>query len=108
MNNEKINWKEVVSKSGGRTIFLPEGFTNAAKEIEEKRASYNKDAVAMAKKEIAMKVATQQFFFELRKHFEKNGVADIWIKDLGFNTAALQDGEFVIDILEPASGPRSM
>lgn len=105
--SEKIDWKKVVSESGGRTLFLPEGFKTQAKEIEDERASYNEEATKMAKKEILMKVNTQVFFAELRKYFEKQGMKDIWIKDMGFNTAALQDGEFVIDIVEPASGPRN-
>lgn len=98
---EKRDWKKIVSESNGERAFLPDGFKSAAKEIEETRVEYNKDVIKMARKEIAMNMATQNLFYDLRKHLEKSGFMDIWVKDIGFEVEALSDGEFVVNISDP-------
>lgn len=97
----KINWEEIVAKSEGERIFLPAGFEKQAKEIEEKRAEYDKEVVVMAKKQLTINTAVNELFFELRKHLEKNGYPDIWIKDVGYEEAALKEGKLVVNITNP-------
>lgn len=99
--SEKIDWKKIVAESGGTRIFLPSGFEKNAKEIEEKRAEYDKEVIVMAKKQLTINIAVEDLFFELRKHLEKNGYPDIWIKDVGYDSSALKEGQLVVNITDP-------
>lgn len=96
----KIDWKKAVSESNGTRLFLPEKFTKQVEEVENRRVMYNGEVQRMAKKEILMNFETQKVFIELREHLEKNGYPDIWVKDIGFDTEALKEGIFVINIRE--------
>ena len=84
LNQEKRNWSKIVSESGGKSIFLPDGFKKAAKEWRDLREDYNAQVLVMAKKELTLNVALQNLFFELRKFLDKNGRSDIYLKDIGF------------------------
>lgn len=99
-NLEKRNWNKIVSESRGQLIFLPEGFVKAAEEWKELRGDYNKFVATMAKKEMTLNETFQNIFFELRRYLEKNGQPDIYLKDIGFETTALEDGKFIVSIRE--------
>lgn len=101
---EKRNWTKIVSESEGRLIFLPEGFKKAAKEWFDLRSDYNDQVKTMAKKELTLNIALQNLFFELRNYLEKNGHSDIYLKDVGFESGALEDGEFVVSLMDPNKG----
>jgi len=90
------DWNKIVESSKGELIFLPEESIDKAKEIEKQRVELNKKIIKINKLEIEMSMETQNMFFELRKNLEKNGIEDIWGKDIGFEGNALKDGKFVI------------
>lgn len=98
---QKTDWKKVVAESNGERMFVPEYLKKDAESIEVMRKDYNDRVLEMSEKEISMKVATQNLFFELRKHLAKNGYPDIWVKDIGFDNDALKDGVIVLNIFEP-------
>lgn len=100
MPNQNRNWKKIVSESNGRQMFVPDEFVERTKKIEEDRTAYNKEVVRIAAKEIALNMETQNLFFDLRKYLEESGNEDIWVKDIGFESEALKDGVFVINITE--------
>lgn len=107
MQLEKRDWNKIVAESAGQLIFLPEGFRGAALEWLASRKEYQKIAQEMSKKEITLNMAVQILLFELRKHLEKNGHPDIYIKEIGFETTALEDGKFIVNIdVPPNLGPR--
>lgn len=97
---DKIDWKKKVAESNGEMIFLPDSFTGAAEDIEKSRKEFNEMILKVAEKEIALNMATQTMFYDLRKHLAKNGVSDVWTKQLGFNAQALKEGKFVVNVLE--------
>lgn len=96
----KHDWTKIVSESNGNRIFLPTSFKGAQEDLEKIRKAYNADAVKMAEREIRMTMATQNMFFELREHLAKNGQPDIWVKDIGFEQNALDEGVFIVNISE--------
>lgn len=108
MSEQKRDWNKIVADSANALIFLPSGFTKAAEEWLELRSKYNALVKEMAQKEITLNMALQNLFFEVRKYLAKNGRDDIWVKDVGFESNALDDGKFVINIIEPGGnrGPR--
>jgi hypothetical protein len=97
---QKINWDKVVADSNGTAIFLPEKFVKDAEEVERLRKEFNSKVGEMAEREITMNMATQNMFFALRKYLSENGHTDIWQKDIGFNVEALNDGKFVVNLMD--------
>ena len=97
-NLEKRDWNKIVSESNGQMIFLPEGFKKAAEEWKDLREKYNEYVIMMAEKEMALNEAFQNIFFELRRNLKNSGHRDIYLKDIGFETTALQDGKFIVTI----------
>jgi hypothetical protein len=92
----KIDWNKMVSESNGAFIFLPESLKKEAEELEKIRVAYNKETNAMAKKEIKMNIGNQNLFVKLREYLEQNGHSDIWMKEIGFNADALNEGKYVV------------
>jgi len=97
---KKKSWEEIVAESNGTRIFLPDGFKGAAKDWSTMRDEYNKSIKVMAEKELTLQVALQNLFLEVRRYLSKNGYEDIWTKDTGFNTEALKEGKFIVEIVD--------
>lgn len=100
MAAEKRDWKKLVAESGGTMIFLPDQFLKAAQEVESLRQDFNKEVARMAEKEIGMQVKSNTVFYELRKYLAKNGMPEVWLKMTGWNSDALNEGVFIVNISE--------
>lgn len=100
MPAQKIDWKKVVTDNSATMLFLPDGFKKAQDELDASRKKFNEEAVKMAEKEIRMNVANNDFFLELRIYLAKNGYPDIWVKQIGFNSEAIKEGVYIVNILE--------
>lgn len=98
MPTGKHDWKKIVSESNGTRAFLPDGFKKQMDELEVKRKEFNADMVKAAKREIAMQVANNNLYLAIREHFEKQGYPDIWVKDIGFDANALEEGTYILNI----------
>lgn len=90
-------WNDRVLQSVGNSFFIPEEFQDEFKEIERLRHEFNSKAVEMAQKEITLNMATQNFFFKLRQHVGKSTMPDIWVKEVGMDAQALDDGFFIVN-----------
>ena len=108
MSSEKRDWKKIVNESNGTRIFLPDQFTEKAKEFKEKREDLFEYLKAAAEKEITMNMLSQNTLFELRQYLAKNGFEDIWSKEMGWDTEALNEGFFVINIIEELPQPKQL
>ncbi len=93
-------WQKVIDGSNGVSRFLPDSLTEDAENVERLRRDLNEEIARVAKKEIALNIATQNLFFEARRQFEGSGLDNIWVKDVGFNTDALEEGLFVVNITQ--------
>lgn len=94
------DWNKIVSESNGALMFLPAGFEGAAKEWLDLRTEYNALVKKMAQKELTLNMALQNLFFEFRKNLAKTGHEDVWLKDIGFESNALEDGKFVVSMMD--------
>lgn len=97
--NQK-RWADIVAKSNGNSLFLPEGFMKDWEEIDTMRMSYNEKMVKMAEEEIHMNVKMQAFWLKVREHLAKNGYPDVWVKQIGSEEGALKQGIVVINLTE--------
>lgn len=98
----KRDWAEIVKKAtDGTRVMVPESLLPLAKKAEEMRIEFEKEAKKMAKMEILMANEQGEFFVAMRKYLEENGHSGAWVHSIGFEMAALKDGEFVINISEP-------
>ena len=96
----KKTWEEIVKDSKGQLQFLPDVFTNQAEVLKELRDDLNLEIKRIAKKEINLNVKTQNLFFEIRENLEKNGLDDVWVKDINFESSALKEGKNVLVIMD--------
>jgi hypothetical protein len=95
---EKRNWPQLCSDSNGQMIMVPDKFSAEFKEVEKARKEFNSFLNEIAEREIRLNFQTQKVFFALREYFAKNGLTDIWSKDVGLNLDALKDGSFVVNV----------
>lgn len=93
-------WQEAVNASNGVSVFLPDSLVEEAEEIDKLRQDLNEEIARVAKKEIALNVATQNLFHACRQKLEDAGRTDIWVKDVGFNADALEDGVYVVNVTQ--------
>lgn len=100
----KMDWKKYVEESNGSAILLPSDFTTQQDKMEKLRQVFNAEAVKMAEKEIRMSVENNNLFLKIREHLAKNGHPEIWVKEIGFNAAALAEGVFIINVREGRPG----
>lgn len=95
---EKRDWNKIVSESKGDMVFLPKEFMGAGEDWFRTRKEYNDLVAVMAEKELSLNMAFQNLIFEVRKYLKKNGRPDIFIKDVGFEEAALEEGKMIINL----------
>ena len=104
---EKRNWKEIVDKSNGTSMFLPEKFLETAKAWQERRVAFEKKVADLAAEESSIANVFQNLIFSIRTHYAENGRPEIWTSDVGFNSEALKDGEYIFDIVQTPGEKRS-
>lgn len=93
-------WQEAVDKSQGSRVFLPDALVEDAEAVEEMRKDLNAEIQRIAKKEIALNVATQNLFMAFREKLEESGREDIWVKEVGFDVDAREAGLFVVNVTD--------
>lgn len=97
-----FDWKDVVAKSEGSSVFLPDELLDRAKEIKKEDEEYSKILEEIvAKKELELSIKNQNLWLDIRHWLEKNGRKDIFAKDCGWNTDARKEGVFIVNISDP-------
>jgi hypothetical protein len=99
---EKIqrDWNKIVADPKNGLQFVPESLLPAVKAWNDKRKELNEYIKQAAKLENETTNLLYNAVFDIRKYFEKNGVDDIWTKDIGFQTEALKEGIFILEVRE--------
>jgi len=97
MDKNKRDWKDIIEKSNGTMMMMPDLFIQDMKDIENDRKELNEYLIGAAEREIKLNVRTQNMFLSLREYLVKNGLKNVWAKDIGLNVAALEDGKFVVN-----------
>jgi len=100
-NRTKQEWLDLIDKSEGQMVLLPESLNEKAETFRKIREEFLMMVRKMAKMEIEQSVLVNEIVYEMRKDLEAKGHADVWTKDIGFNTDALESGGFVMNVNEP-------
>ncbi len=98
---EKRDWKEIVAKSNGQAVFVPDALVEDVKKWAEQREAFNKIVNDIAQKENGLKVTFTNVMYKLQEYFAENGKPEIWSMDMGFNTEALKEGVYILNVQEP-------
>lgn len=101
MTEIKRDWDKVVKESNGALVHVPEALLEKSKKWSEKRDDFNKFINEVAKKENDLKVTFTNLMYEIQSYYAENGHPDIWSMDIGFETNALKEGIFILNIQEP-------
>lgn len=97
----KRDWDKIVKESNGSVVQIPEALLGKTKAWSEKRDDFNKLINEVAKKENDLKVTFTNLMYEIQSYYAENGRPEIWSMDLGFNTDALKEGVYILNISEP-------
>lgn len=100
MGLPKRDWVKIVKESNGQQVFLPEELNGEMVEIERERVAFDERLLELSEIEIRLKKKQQDLMFKFREIMSKRGVKT-WNKDVGFETSALSEGVFVVNILNP-------
>lgn len=106
MNEEKRDWKKLVAESNGKLMFVPEQFLEAVKEWNEYREKLKVMIAETSQLELKTRVKLDTVSLAMREYFAQNGRKDIWTADVGLESGALKDGQFIISIVDPIPGQR--
>lgn len=101
----KRDWNNLIANSRGPMFRTPSELLEQAKAWQAKRLEFSKEANRLAKMENEISLDFQKLIYALRKFFEDAGRTDIWTCDIGFNTEALKEGEYIIDVLKAERTP---
>jgi hypothetical protein len=93
----KRDWKEIVDKSNGKSLFAPDSLIEKIKAYDAKRKAFAKRINEVAKDEVETNVMFQNLILDIRKHYA-DADPEIWSADVGFNSDALREGQFIINI----------
>ncbi len=94
------DWKKVVEESKGQSIFVPDRFLDAVKKWNDARLELNQVINSLAARENDVSHIFRNTMYDMQKYFAENGKPDIWTKDIGFDTNALAEGVFILNIVE--------
>lgn len=102
MAQEKREWLKLCEESNGTMFIVPEALKARCEEFKKNRDEFQAVLESMAKQEIEQSVLVNEIVYQFRLWLEKNGHAKNWQKDVGFNTDALEEGVFVLNVSEPS------
>lgn len=94
----KRDWKKLVEESAGLMKFVPPELLEAVKQWNANRVDFQKKVNEIAKLENSMSLEFTTMIYGLRKYFEDAGIDGVWTMDMGINTDALRDGEYIINL----------
>lgn len=96
---EPRDWENIVETHKETMHFLPEALLEEAKAWESNRSSFEKEATELARKNASLDLQLRQLMQKIREYFAENGIDDeVWVKDIGFNTEALKEGKYILNI----------
>ena len=101
MTEEKRDWKKIVEQSKGQLVFLPEKFLPEVKDWNETREKLRALITEMSQLELKTRVKLDTVSLAIREFLAENGRKDVWTADVGLESNALKDGEYIISIKEP-------
>ena len=93
-------WQDKVAKSNGTQVFLPENLHAELKEIMKLETEAKGLSNKVAKLQVEGSTKMNDLWLEFRKYLDKNGKPENWLQEIGLDQIALQNGFFVVNIIE--------
>lgn len=97
----KRTWRELVESSNGQMVFLPESLLESATKWSAERDAFNAKINEISQMENSLKKSFVNLMYDIQKHYADAGRPEIWGMDVGFNTEALKEKVFILNITEP-------
>lgn len=94
-------WLKKSQESNGSIIILDTKFNEKATELEKKRREFNDKIKEISKLEILLKDEQYRLLVSIREDLEAKGDKDVWTKDIGFVTEALEEDVFAVHLVKP-------
>jgi hypothetical protein len=101
-------WAEKCAQSNGSMVIVPAEMSTESDEFHKKSEVYLALAKEFDKASAEFDLFAKNFWHKMRLELESIGVADIWGKNIGWNTEAKKDGIKVINIVAGSGGPMQM
>lgn len=93
-------WQDRVSKSHGTAVLLPESLHEELKTIIKLEAEGKELSNKVAKLQVEGSTRMGDLWLKFRQHLDATGQADNWLKEIGLDQVALDNGFFVVNVLE--------
>lgn len=93
-------WQDKIAKSNGTQVFLPENLHAELKEIMKLEQEGKELSNKIAKLQVEGSARMSELWFAFRKFLDKNGKPENWLQEIGLDQIALQNGFFVVNIIE--------
>ena len=99
-------WEKKVAKSNGTMVEFPKEMGAKADEFRKKSDEYLAKAKEFDRLNAEFDIFAKNFWHAVRIALEKEGVENIWGKNIGFNVDAKKDGIDVINLRD--NNPQGM
>jgi len=106
--NQALDWAEMCAKSNKGMVMAPAEMNAESEEFQKKTEEYLAKAKEFDKLSAEFDLFAKNFWYKMRQALEKEGIEDIWGKNIGWNEQAKKDGFKVINIMAGGQGPRQM
>ena len=94
-------WQDRVAKANnGSAIFLPDALHTELKEIIEIENEAKELNKKVARLQVQGSTRMNDLWLKVREHLEKNGKPDNWTDEIGLDQVALDNGFFVVNIIQ--------
>jgi hypothetical protein len=97
----KRDWKDIIEKSNGSLMLVPESLIPVVKDWNDKREELVARINELGKLEAEATAKMHNAILAARNYLDAAGQKDIWSADVGFELAAIKEGIFVINISRP-------
>lgn len=95
----KLTWDELIERSGGSMVRIPEQFVESFKAWHQKREKFQEAVMALGKEEHELNHTFDDLSYQLRNFFsERDQNNAIYSADIGMNMDAMLDGEYILNI----------
>jgi hypothetical protein len=103
--NKAFDWIKNCANSNGLSHMVPEKFQKDAEKFMNEADTLTNMKKELVKREAEFDVMRTNFWHNLRKHLESNGVKDVFEKNIDFDVDAKKDGFLVVNLYDDRQGP---
>jgi len=106
--NKAFDWVKKCAQSNGTSFMIPEKFQKNAEKFLKEAEDLTALKKEIVRREAGFNVMRDNFWYDLRKHLESEGVKDIFEQNIDFDLDAKKDGFLVVNIYKGQDYPMGM